>query len=55
MSDLRGGCIYRKNNWRLSFKTGFTNIFGGQYREQFVLAPARGRSFVFGTRIEFDR
>ncbi|QQS41801.1 MAG: TonB-dependent receptor [Acidobacteriota bacterium] len=55
VSDLRGGYIYRKENWRLSFNAGITNIFGEQYREQFVLAPARGRSFVFGTRIEFDR
>lgn len=55
VSDLRGGYVFRKENWRLSFNAGITNIFGEQYREQFVLAPARGRSFVFGTRIEFDR
>ncbi|MCO6510473.1 MAG: TonB-dependent receptor [Aridibacter famidurans] len=55
VSDLRGGYVYRRENWRMSFNGGITNIFGERYNEQFVLAPARGRSFVFGTRIEFDR
>lgn len=55
VSDLRGGYIFRNETYRLSFNAGVTNLFGEQYSEQFVLAPARGRSFVFGTRIEFDR
>lgn len=54
VSDLRGGYIFRKDGFRLSFNAGITNLFGKQYAEQFVFAPARGRSFVFGTRWEFN-
>ncbi len=54
VSDVRGGYIFRVDRLRVSFNAGVTNLFGEQYSEQFVLAPARGRSFVFGTRWEFN-
>jgi len=54
VSDLRGGYIFRKDRFKFSFNAGVTNLFDNLYSEQFVLAPAKGRSFVFGTRWEFN-
>jgi TonB-dependent heme/hemoglobin receptor len=54
-SDIRGGYNFRRENYRLSFNAGVQNIFNRFYSEQFILAPARGRSFVFGTTLEFNR
>ncbi len=54
VSDLRGGYIFRKDRLRVSLNAGITNLFDRQFSEQFVFAPARGRSFVFGTRWELD-
>lgn len=54
VSDLGGGYIYRRENYRLSFNVEIKNIFGRFYSEQFVLAPARGRSFVVGTTLSFN-
>ncbi len=51
-SDIRGGYHFRRERYRLSFNAGITNLFNRFYSEQFVLAPARGRSFVFGTTWE---
>lgn len=51
-SDFRGGYNFRRENYRLSFNVGITNLFDRFYTEQFVFAPARGRSFVFGTSLE---
>ncbi|MEZ5347119.1 MAG: TonB-dependent receptor [Pyrinomonadaceae bacterium] len=53
VSDLGGGYTFRRENYRLSFNVGIKNIFDRYYNEQFVFAPARGRSFVIGTTIEF--
>ncbi len=52
VSDLRGGYTFKRENYRLNLNVGVTNIFDRFYREQFVFAPARGRSFVFGTTLE---
>lgn len=52
VSDIRGGYNFRRERYRLSFNAGVTNLFDRFYQEQFVLAPARGRSFVFGTTWE---
>lgn len=52
VSDIRGGYNFRRENYRLSFNAGVTNLFDRFYTEQFVFAPARGRSFVFGTSLE---
>ncbi|MEZ5425960.1 MAG: TonB-dependent receptor [Pyrinomonadaceae bacterium] len=51
-SDIRGGYNFAREHYRLSFNLGVTNLFDRFYREQFVFAPARGRSFVFGTTWE---
>ncbi len=52
VSDIRGGYNFRRENYRLSFNVGVTNLFDRFYTEQLVFAPARGRSFVFGTSLE---
>lgn len=52
VSEIRGGYNFRRERYRLSFNAGITNIFNRFYNEQFVFAPARGRSFVFGTTWE---
>lgn len=54
-SDIRGGYTYKKERYRMSFNVGITNLFDRFYREQFSFAPARGRSFVFGTTLELFR
>jgi hemoglobin/transferrin/lactoferrin receptor protein len=54
VSDLRGGYIFRKDRYRFSVNAGITNLFGRQFSEQFVFAPARGRSLVLGTRWEIN-
>jgi hemoglobin/transferrin/lactoferrin receptor protein len=54
VSDLGGGYVYKREKLRLSFNAGIKNLFDRFYREQFVLAPARGRSFVFGTTWELN-
>jgi TonB-dependent heme/hemoglobin receptor len=51
-SDIRGGYTFRRENYRLSFNVGVQNLFDRFYNEQFILAPARGRSFVIGTSLE---
>ena len=53
VSDIGGGYVFKRDNVRMSFNVGVKNIFDRLYSEQFVLAPARGRSFVFGTAWEF--
>lgn len=52
VSDIRGGYNFRRESYRLSFNVGITNLFNRFYNEQFVFAPARGRSFVLGTTWE---
>ncbi len=54
-SDIRGGYTLKGENYRMSFNLGVTNLFNRFYSEQFVFAPARGRSFVFGTSIDFSK
>ncbi len=55
VSEIRGGYHFRRENYRLGFNAGVTNLFDRFYREQFSFAPARGRSFVFGTTIELHK
>lgn len=54
VSDIGGGYTFRRENYRLSFNAGVKNLFDRFYTEQFVFAPARGRSFVIGTTIELN-
>ncbi len=53
VSDIGGGYTFRHETYRLSVNAGVKNVFDRYYNEQFVFAPARGRSFVAGTTIEF--
>lgn len=52
VTDIRGGYNFRREHYRFGINAGVTNLFDRYYSEQFVLAPARGRSFVIGTTIE---
>lgn len=52
VSEIRGGYNFRRENYRLSFNAGVTNLFDRFYSEQLVFSPARGRSFVLGTTWE---
>ena len=54
VSDIGGGYTFNREKYRMSFNVGVKNLFDRFYNEQFVFAPARGRSFVFGTTIEFN-
>lgn len=55
VSDIRGGYTFKREDYRMSFNLGVTNLFNRFYNEQFVFSPARGRSFVFGTTIELNK
>jgi outer membrane receptor protein involved in Fe transport len=50
---LRGGYSRRKESYRVSFRVGIENVTNRLYFEHFQTAPASGRSFVFGTVLEF--
>lgn len=55
VSEVRGGYYFRREDYRLSFNVGVTNLFNRYYHEPFVFAPARGRSLVIGTTIELNK
>jgi hemoglobin/transferrin/lactoferrin receptor protein len=50
---LRGGFNLQGERNRISFTVGLENLGNNFYREQFQFAPARGRSFTFGTVVRF--
>lgn len=50
--NINGGYYFRREKFTLSFTAGVSNLLNKAYSEQFVFAPARGRSFTFGTGIE---
>ncbi len=52
VSEIGGGYIFNRERYRLSLNVGIKNLFDRRYREQFVFAPARGRSFVFGSTLD---
>lgn len=52
VSDIRGGYSFRRERFNVNINAGVTNIFNRFYNEQFILAPARGRSFTIGTTWE---
>lgn len=47
--NVSGGYVFRKERFNFSVNLGVSNIFDRFYSEQFVFAPARGRSFTIGT------
>lgn len=53
VSDVRGGYNFRRERYRFAVNVGIENLFNRFYSEQFVLAPTRGRSLVFGTSLRF--
>ena len=50
--NLNGGYNFRRERFNLSINVGVSNLFNRLYYEQFVFAPARGRSFTIGTSWE---
>ena len=51
--DLRGGVTFKRESLRIGFTVGLENVGNRFYSEQFVFAPARGRSVTFGTSLRF--
>jgi len=51
--DLRGGVSVRRERYAMNFTIGVENLANRFYNEQFVFAPARGRSAVFGVGLKF--
>ena len=50
--NLGGGYYLRREHFDFNIHLGVSNLLNKFYSEQFVLAPARGRSFTIGTTIE---
>ncbi len=50
--NVSGGYYLRRERFNFSVNLGVSNIFNRSYNEQFVYAPARGRSFTIGTTWE---
>jgi outer membrane receptor protein involved in Fe transport len=50
--DISGGYHIQRERFMFRINLGISNIFDRAYSEQFTFAPARGRSFTFGTTIE---
>ena len=50
--NLNAGYTFRQENFNFKLNLGISNLFNRFYSEQFVIAPARGRSFTVGTSWE---
>ena len=50
--NMSGGYYFRREKFNFSINAGISNLFDRYYHEQFVYAPARGRSFTIGTTWE---
>ena len=50
--NLGGGYYFRRERFNVTLNVGVSNLLNKFYSEQFVLAPARGRSVTIGTTIE---
>jgi len=50
--NLSGGYYFRRERFNFNVNVGVSNLFNRSYSEQFVFAPARGRSFTIGTSWE---
>ena len=50
--NIGGGYYFRRERFNLTINAGISNLLGRFYSEQFVTAPARGRSFTLGTTWE---
>ncbi len=47
--DLSGGYQFKREKFNFGINLGISNLLDRQFSEQFVFAPARGRSFTVGT------
>ncbi|MEO7674379.1 MAG: TonB-dependent receptor [Pyrinomonadaceae bacterium] len=50
--NMNGGYYFRQERFNFNLNLGVSNLFDRDYNEQFVFAPARGRSFTIGTTWE---
>lgn len=50
--NIGGGYYFRRERYNFNVNVGVSNLFDRLYNEQFVFAPARGRSFTIGTSWE---
>lgn len=50
--NVSGGYYFRGERYNFNINVGVSNLTGRAYSEQFVFAPARGRSFTIGTSWE---
>lgn len=50
--NVTGGYYYRGERFRFNINVGVSNLLNRAYSEQFVFAPARGRSYTIGTTWE---
>ncbi len=51
--SLRGGYNFRRERYVMGFTVGVDNLLNRFYNEQFVFAPARGRSATVGINLRF--
>lgn len=51
--NVSGGYYFRRERFNFNVNLGVSNLANRAYSEQFVFAPARGRSFTIGTTWEF--
>ena len=49
--NLNGGYYFQRERYGFNINLGISNLFDRAYSEQFVFAPARGRSFTIGTSL----
>ena len=52
VQSVRAGYTFRRENYRVMLATGVDNLTGRLYFEPFQLAPAPGRSYVFGLTLD---
>lgn len=50
--NVSGGYYFRRERYNFNINLGISNLTDRAYSEQFVFAPARGRSFTVGTTWE---
>jgi len=51
--DVRGGINFRRESYKIGFTFGIENLGNRFYNEQFVFAPARGRSAIASINLRF--
>lgn len=50
--NINGGYYFQRERYGFNINVGVSNLFDRAYSEQFVFAPARGRSFTIGTSLQ---